>query len=104
MDSVPIVRSDRATPESGEDYWVDGKFVLSDADSSQLSNKGRKGKAKKVPKEIDDGLKDKLKAEVVTPYEQNWILRIGVVVAILSVLVKLFGGLDTIPIIPVPDL
>lgn len=102
LDSVPLVRSNRATPESGEDYWVDGNVMLSDADKGASGGRGARKTVK--PKPIDEGLKNKLKEEVVTPYKQNWILRVALGIALLSVLVKLFGGFDTIPIISVPDL
>lgn len=98
MESVPLVRSD-ASPESGEDYWVE-------ADSVRLqdSDVGEGGKRKRDGKKIDEGLKDKLKMEVVNPWKDNWILRVGLVVMVLVLLVWVFGGEDTVPIIKVPDL
>lgn len=59
---------------------------------------------KKKRKQIDVNLKNKLREEVVSPYTQNWILRVSVVIFVLVVLVRLFGGLDTVPIISIPDL
>lgn len=96
LDSVPLVRSD-APPESGEDYWLDSSVTLSDAVSGDLAKK------KKV-KDIAPELKQKLKEEVVSPYTENWILRATILVLILVLAVWKFGGLDTLPIIPVPDL
>ncbi|PXF43178.1 hypothetical protein BWQ96_07122 [Gracilariopsis chorda] len=94
LESVPLVRSD-ASPESGEDYWVDPTVTLSDADP---------GKVRAKKKSIEPALKRKLKSEVVSPYSDNWILRAVVVVALLVLAVWKFGGLDTVPIITVPDL
>lgn len=99
MTSVPLVRPD-VNPESGEDYWMEIDAVsLSDPDMGDgLAKKRRKGRP------IDERLKTKLKDEVVSPWKDNWILQVAVVIAVLIVLVAVFGGLDTIPIISVPDL
>lgn len=91
-----------ASPESGEDYWVD-------VDSVRLQEAGvREGekfeRKKKKKKKIDEGLKDKLKEEVVSPWKDNWILRVGIVVVVLVLLVWVFGGEESVPIIKVPDL
>lgn len=96
MTSVPIVRPD-VSPESGEDYWIDA-VRLGDPGLGDGVPKRRK----KV--KIDPRLKERLKREVVSPYRDNWILWFGIVVGVLVVLVSVFGGLDTVPIIPVPDL
>lgn len=96
MTSVPLVRPE-ARPESGEDYWweLDKSVKLGDPD---LGNKPRK------KREIDPNLKTKLRDEVVSPYTQNWILRVALLVLVLVVAVWVFGGEDTVPIIKVPDL
>lgn len=120
LPSVPIVRRE-ATPESGEDYWIDLSAAQKSAgvstgrddvaafdlysnsdddggdDGSTTVVSGRGG-------EIDDSLRDRLKQEVVSPYTQNWILRVTVGIVVLIVLVAIFGGSDKAPIIPVPDL
>lgn len=102
MPSVPLVRGRGSSPESGEDYWMEmGTAVrLGDPDMGNggLAKKKRKGKA------IDSRLREKLKEEVVSPWKDNWILRVVVVVAVLCFLVAVFGGTDTVPIIRVPDL
>lgn len=96
METIPLVRPD-ASPESGEDYWleIDDSIRLSDADGSKI---------KKSKKEIDPNLKSKLKKEVVSPYTQNWLLRAVLIVFVLIALVAIFGGEETIPIIKLPDL
>lgn len=96
LPSVPLVRSD-APPESGEDYWMD---INEAATVDEVKN--AKPSAEKSP--IDENLRNRLKEEVVSPYTQNWILRIAIVVFILAVLVSTFGGSDTTPIISLPDL
>lgn len=95
LPSVPLVRPD-ASPESGEDYWMELDEV----------NDESKSAPEKAPKrkDIDDQLKERLKQEVVSPYTQNWILRVVVAVVVLIVLVAIFGGSENTPIIPVPDL
>lgn len=98
MESIPLVRPD-ASPESGEDYWVDVDMVR-----LQEPGLGKGGKVKRKGKKIDEGLKDKLKEEVVSPWKDNWILRVGIVVVILVLLVWVFGGEESVPIIKVPDL
>lgn len=96
------MRGSKATPESGEDYWIEmGTAVrLGDPDMGHdgLAKKRRKGR------KIDSKLREKLKEEVVSPWKDNWILRAAVVIAVLVLLVAVFGGLDTVPIIKVPDL
>lgn len=97
LPSVPLVRSD-ASPESGEDYWME-------LDNVNKSDKEKEGENKpEERKKIDDEMKERLKQEVVSPYTQNWILRVVIVVAVLIVLVAIFGGAENTPIISVPDL
>lgn len=43
-----------------------------------------------APPTVDDDLKEKLKKEIVAPYEQNWILWIGAGVLVLVVLSVIF--------------
>lgn len=93
MESVPIVRPD-APPESGEDYWVDADELLEPSAAPKPA----------PAKPLDEAVKQRLRQEVVSPYENNWILWVVAVVAVLVLLVKVFGGLDTLPIISVPDL
>lgn len=98
MPSVPLVRPD-VSPESGEDYWMDvddATILAKDTPPPADSNKG--------DKVIDDRLRERLKQEIVSPYQQNWILRVAAVVFVLVVLVAIFGGEEQVPIIHVPDL
>lgn len=99
LPSVPVVRS-KPSPESGEDYWIDAEQQQSEETRAQEKQE----KKKKEVKQIDNELKERLKKEVVSPYTQNWILRVTIFVVLLIVLVALFGGTDKVPIIPVPDL
>lgn len=55
-------------------------------------------------KKINAQLKERLKNEVVSPWRDNWILRVSVVVVMLILAVAVFGGEENIPIIAVPDL
>ena len=48
--------------------------------------------------------KDKLRKEVVAPYEQNWIGLFSVFIIILSTIVTKFPEVLQIPVIPIPDL
>lgn len=92
MESVPLVGDlGGAAKESGEDYWIDVP------DAVDVS-------VKKPRKEIGEGLKEKLKEEVVSPYKNNWISWAFVIVGVLAVLWSVLGGADSIPVIRVPDL
>lgn len=91
--SVPVVRPS-SSPESGEDYWIDVR----------QEEKSKQQRTAREKPQLDEDLKDRLKKEVVSPYTQNWILRVTALVVVLIVLVALFGGTDKAPIIPVPDL
>ncbi|KAI0566792.1 hypothetical protein FGB62_6g153 [Gracilaria domingensis] len=92
LESIPLVRRD-ASPESGEDYWVEASVTLSDATGER-----------RKPPAIEGRLKQKLRDEVVRPYAQNWILWISLGVLALVLAVWAVGGVDTLPIISVPDL
>lgn len=98
LPSVPLVRPD-ASPESGEDYWMD---------LENANNEGEKKEGEVKPevrkKKIDDEMKERLKQEVISPYTQNWILRVVIVIAVLIAAVAIFGGAENTPIISVPDL
>lgn len=93
-ESVPLATSggDKSS-KSGEDYWMELKPIAE-------VNKRRKARMK-YAKKIDEGLKDKLKKEVVSPYANNWILWISLAVFALAVLVKVMG--TDLPIISIPD-
>lgn len=99
LPSIPLVRPE-ASPESGEDYWMD----LDKAKQKSEDDKKDEEKKTSERKKIDDELKERLKQEVVSPYTQNWILRVTIVVAVLIALVAIFGGTENTPIISVPDL
>ncbi|CAN8067865.1 unnamed protein product [Agarophyton chilense] len=93
LESIPLVRRE-APPESGEDYWMDATSAQSEATTDE----------RRDASQIDQQLKDKLREEVVRPYAQNWILWISLGVMALVLAVWAVGGVDTLPIISVPDL
>lgn len=78
---------------------MEGANVLDSTVSESAENQSDKPK-----KAIDEQLRERLKKEVASPYTQNWILWVGVIVLVLVVLVAVFGGEESIPIIAVPDL
>lgn len=90
MDSVPLVGS-RTQPESGEDYWVE----LTETSVPPT---------KKPARGVGQRMEQRLRAETVAPYEQNWALWALIVVGVIALVFKLAGGFDTIPVIRVPDL
>uniref|UniRef100_A0A6T6MVX8 Uncharacterized protein n=1 Tax=Rhodosorus marinus TaxID=101924 RepID=A0A6T6MVX8_9RHOD len=87
METRPLVKKP-SDPRTGEDYWIDLKSIQS---------KPRRRKPK-----IDKKLRERLKQETASPYKQNWI---GIVFVVVFVLVVLYNILpNTSPVIPLPDL
>jgi hypothetical protein len=95
MDTVPLVAG-----EDGVDGWVDLKASAQTARRRVESEQ----RLKESQEKMEDTLKDRLRQEVVQPYQQNWILWISLAVAMLAVAFKISGGFDAIPVIQVPDL
>jgi hypothetical protein len=95
MDTVPLVAG-----EDSVDGWVDLKASAQTARRRVESEQ----RLKESQENMEDALKDRLRQEVVRPYQQNWILWISLAVAMLAVAFKISGGFDAIPVIQVPDL
>lgn len=100
MDSIPLVRPENS-PETGEDYWVD----LDIADKENKAIKERERARKTIRgRGVNENMKERLRKETFAPYEQNWAAIAVVVVAVLAAVFSITGGLDSIPVIQVPDL
>jgi hypothetical protein len=95
MDSVPLVSGG-----GDQDGWVDLKV---ESEKKRRANVSRE-RLERSRGKVDDNMKQRLKKEVVQPYEDNWILWIIAFIAFLAVAFKLSGGFDTIPVIRVPDI
>lgn len=80
--------------------WVDLRRGMGVAERKASEAERREARMGKV----DDAVVEKLKNEIVQPYQQNWIGIVVVAIAILAVAFKFTGGFESIPIIPVPDL
>jgi hypothetical protein len=95
MDTVPLVAR-----EDSVDGWIDLKAGAEKA-KRRLESEQR---LKESREKVDDSMKERLKQEVVQPYQQNWILWISIAIAMLAIAFKITGGFDAIPVIRVPDL
>ncbi|EJK60183.1 hypothetical protein THAOC_19513 [Thalassiosira oceanica] len=89
----PIRRRDAV--EQGLDYWIDEEEIN--------KSKARESRPAKTSKRSRMS-QDKLKAEIVAPYKQNWIGYFSLTIVILATIGKQFPELLAIPIIPIPDL
>lgn len=94
-ESVPLVGGD-----GGADGWVD----LSEGKARERRRVEEAERIARSRDKVDDRVIEKLKDEIVRPYNQNWLGIVVVAVAVLAVAFKVSGGFETIPIIPVPDL
>lgn len=94
-ESVPLVGGD-----GGAEGWVD----LSEGKARERRRVEEAERIARSRAKVDDRVIEKLKDEIVRPYNQNWLGIVVVAVALLAVAFKLSGGFETIPIIPVPDL
>lgn len=90
----PLIRSERI--ESGEDYWIDEKDLIK-AFEQEKAVRNRKAMEGEMPKE-------KLRADVVAPYKQNWIGYFSVFIIIIATIIDQFPELLQTPVIPIPDL
>ena len=91
----PIRRRDAV--EQGLDYWIDEEDINRNKASESRP-------AKTIKRSSEQMSQEKLKAEIVAPYTQNWIGYLSLTVVILATIVKQFPELLAIPIIPIPDL
>jgi hypothetical protein len=80
--------------EMGEDYWIDQE-ELKKVEERQEALKRRE------PGQISN---EKLWSEILSPYKQNWIGIISVVVVVLVTIVTKFPELVEAPTIMIPDL
>ena len=92
----PIRRRDAV--EQGLDYWIDEEEINKNTASKLRPAKtGERSNREQMSQE-------KLRAEIVAPYKQNWIGYLSLTIVILATIVKQFPELLAIPIIPIPDL
>eukprot|EP00571_Detonula_confervacea_P001789 CAMPEP_0172316200 /NCGR_PEP_ID=MMETSP1058-20130122/27508_1 /TAXON_ID=83371 /ORGANISM="Detonula confervacea, Strain CCMP 353" /LENGTH=214 /DNA_ID=CAMNT_0013030457 /DNA_START=10 /DNA_END=654 /DNA_ORIENTATION=+ len=94
----PVRRRDAI--EAGLDYWMEDGDLERER-QRRIAEKNRKLQNKSMEGAIS---KEKLRAEVVAPYKQNWIGMISVFIATLSFIATKFPELLQIPVIPIPDL
>lgn len=80
--------------EMGEDYWIDQEEL-------QAVQKRREALQKREPGQIPN---EKLWIEILSPYKQNWIGMISVVMVVLATIVTKFPELVEAPTITIPDL
>lgn len=80
--------------ESGEDYWIDQKELKAQQERKEALKRSQPGQI----------TKEKLWVEVLSPYKQNWIGIISVVIIILATIVTKFPELLNTPVITIPDL
>lgn len=82
--------------EAGLDFWVDPKDLEREK-QRQLAINNRKSMEGEITKE-------KLRAEVVAPYTQNWIGLISVMFIVLATIITNFPEVLDYPSIGFPDL
>lgn len=80
--------------ELGEDYWID-------QDELKAAEERRKAHIRREPGQIPD---EKLWIEILSPYKQNWIGIISVIMVVLTTIVTKFPELVEAPTITIPDL
>ena len=80
--------------EMGEDYWIDQEEL-------KAAQERREQLQKREPGQIPN---EKLWVEILSPYKQNWIGMISVVIVVLATIVTKFPELVEAPTIVIPDL
>jgi hypothetical protein len=80
--------------ETGEDYWIDQEEL-------NAAQERREALQKREPGQIPN---EKLWVEILSPYKQNWIGMISVVIVVLATIVTKFPELVEAPTIVIPDL
>ncbi|CAM9685124.1 unnamed protein product [Ectocarpus fasciculatus] len=89
-----VLKTDRESVLRGEDYWIDYREV-----DRKKAIKEAKAKAP-AP---DQFAQSKMKAEIVNPYKQNWILVISIAIVAIAGFVRINPGiLDDPAIITFP--
>lgn len=82
-----------ASKEQGEDYWIDEEDL-----------KRERERRKRKPPEPGQISEEKLWTEVLSPYRQNWIGVVSVIIVILATIITQFPELLNTPVIQIPDL
>jgi hypothetical protein len=80
--------------EIGEDYWIDPKAL-------QHYEARREAIQRREPGQISN---EKLWIEILSPYKQNWIGIISVIMVVLATIITKFPELVEAPTINFPDL
>jgi hypothetical protein len=93
-ESRPLISSN--AKEKGQDYWVDEEALKREQEREAARIAARQS-GKQVPDE-------KLWGEILSPYRQNWIGFISVVIITIAFIIRNFPELVENPIIQLPDL
>lgn len=90
-----VLKTDRESVLRGEDYWID---------YSEVDKKKAQKEARAKAPAPDQFAQSKMKAEIVNPYKQNWILVISIVIVAIAGFVRINPGiLDDPSIITFPN-
>eukprot|EP00752_Nemacystus_decipiens_P009897 g8830.t1 len=79
-----VLKTDRESVLRGEDYWID----YSEVDKRKAQKEARA----KAPAP-DQFAQSKMKAEIVNPYKQNWILVISIAIVAIAGFVRINPGI-----------
>ncbi|CAB1119030.1 unnamed protein product [Ectocarpus sp. CCAP 1310/34] len=90
-----VLKTDRESVLRGEDYWIDYR---------EVDRKKAIREAKAKAPAPDQFAQSKMKAEIVNPYKQNWILAISLAIVAIAGFVRINPGiLDDPAIITFPN-
>ncbi|CAM9155661.1 unnamed protein product [Ectocarpus sp. 6 AP-2014] len=90
-----VLKTDRESVLRGEDYWIDYR---------EVDRKKAIQEAKAKAPAPDQFAQSKMKAEIVNPYKQNWILAISLAIVAIAGFVRINPGiLDDPAIITFPN-
>eukprot|EP00903_Cladosiphon_okamuranus_P013923 g12950.t2 len=90
-----VLKTDRESVLRGEDYWID---------YSEVDKKKAQKEARAKAPAPDQFAQSKMKAEIVNPYKQNWILVISIAIVAIAGFVRINPGiLDDPAIITFPN-
>ncbi|CAN0014996.1 unnamed protein product, partial [Sphacelaria rigidula] len=79
-----LVKTDRESVLRGEDYWID---------YNEVDAKAARKEAKKKAPAPDQFSQSKMRAEIVNPYKQNWILAISIGIVAMAGFIKINPGI-----------
>ncbi|CAM9416891.1 unnamed protein product [Ascophyllum nodosum] len=74
-----VAKTDRESVLRGEDYWIDYR---------ELDAKRARKQARAKAPAPDQFAQSKMKAEIVNPYKQNWILVISIAITAIAAFIK----------------